>query len=85
MVTPVALANIKWRYYIIYAVLNFAFAPIVKLFYVETKNFSLEQIDAIFEGNDDVPAGLADRRSFEAGDDELEKHKQNVETLEKVG
>lgn len=32
LVTPLAVQNIKWRYYIIYAVLNFAFAPIVKLF-----------------------------------------------------
>lgn len=32
LVTPVAVQNIKWRYYIIYAALNFAFAPIVKIF-----------------------------------------------------
>jgi sugar porter (SP) family MFS transporter len=32
LVTPIAVQNITWRYYIIYAVLNLTFAPIVKLF-----------------------------------------------------
>lgn len=32
LVTPVAIQNIKWRYYIIYAALNLSFVPIVKFF-----------------------------------------------------
>jgi sugar porter (SP) family MFS transporter len=32
LVTPVAVQNIKWKFYIIFAALNFAFAPIVKVF-----------------------------------------------------
>lgn len=32
LVTPIAVQNMSWRYYIIYAVLNLSFAPIVKFF-----------------------------------------------------
>ncbi|KAI5276016.1 hexose carrier protein [Aureobasidium subglaciale] len=49
LVTPVAVQNIKWKFYIIFAALNFGFAPVVKIFYVETKNLTLEQIDSLFE------------------------------------
>ncbi|KAI7209328.1 hexose carrier protein [Hortaea werneckii] len=51
LVTPVALESVSWRYYVVYAVLNLCFIPIVKFFYVETKGRSLEQIDALFEGS----------------------------------
>lgn len=47
--TPVGIANISWKYYILYAVLNFAFVPIVQVFYEETAKLSLEQIDELFE------------------------------------
>ncbi|KAI7160059.1 hexose carrier protein [Hortaea werneckii] len=51
LVTPVALESVSWRYYVVYAVLNVCFIPIVKFFYVETNGRSLEQIDALFEGS----------------------------------
>lgn len=53
LITPIGIANIGWRYYILYAVLNAAFVPIVQIFYVETAGKSLEDIDRLFEG---VPA-----------------------------
>ncbi|CAG9990378.1 unnamed protein product [Clonostachys byssicola] len=49
LVTPVGIRNLNWRYYLIYAVLNAAFAIICKVFYVETARLSLEQIDSIFD------------------------------------
>ncbi|KAL4881833.1 general substrate transporter [Aspergillus karnatakaensis] len=49
LVTPVGLDSIGWRYYILYAVLNLVFVPVVHAFYVETARLSLEQIDAFFE------------------------------------
>ncbi|KAL8866042.1 MAG: hypothetical protein Q9198_009061 [Flavoplaca austrocitrina] len=49
LVTPVGIDTIGWRYYIVYAVLNFAFVPIVQIFYEETAKLSLEGIDALFE------------------------------------
>jgi hypothetical protein len=47
--TYAAIANIGWRFYIIFAVLNFAWAPIIWYFYIETKELSLEEIDLMFK------------------------------------
>lgn len=49
LVTPLGIANIAWRYYILYAVLNMVFVPIIHFFYEETAKLSLEQIDELFE------------------------------------
>ncbi|KAJ6032878.1 hypothetical protein N7444_010649 [Penicillium canescens] len=50
LVTPIGIANIAWRYYIIYGTLNFLFVPIIYIWYVETAGLSLEGIDSLFEG-----------------------------------
>jgi hypothetical protein len=44
-----AIANIAWRFYIIFAVLNFVWFPIIWFFYVETKGLSLEEVDLMFK------------------------------------
>lgn len=48
VITPTAADNIGWRYYVIYAVLNFVFAVICWLFFEETAKLSLEEIDKVF-------------------------------------
>ncbi|KAL2010780.1 hypothetical protein VTN00DRAFT_6587 [Thermoascus crustaceus] len=48
MTIPPAFANIQWRTYIIYAVLNACFIPIIYFFLVETKGRSLEELDIVF-------------------------------------
>jgi sugar porter (SP) family MFS transporter len=60
LVTPDGIANLNWRYYIIYTVLNFAFAPIVFFFYVETAQLTLEQIDDKFLQLSEKKYGPAD-------------------------
>ncbi|CAH0033265.1 unnamed protein product [Clonostachys rhizophaga] len=52
-ITPVAISNIRWKTYMIFFVLNFAFAILVFLFYPETTGRSLEDIDSIFLGDND--------------------------------
>lgn len=49
VVTPTAIANIQWKYYLIYAIFNFCFIPVIWWFYIETANLSLEQVDRLFE------------------------------------
>ncbi|KAK9446872.1 general substrate transporter [Limtongia smithiae] len=49
LITPIGIANIGWRFYIIFAVFNFSFLPLIYFYYVETARFTLEQIDEIFE------------------------------------
>lgn len=50
-ITPPSLANIGYRTYIIWAVLNIANAIIVWLFYPETSGIPLEKIDMLFTGD----------------------------------
>ena len=50
VLTPLSgITNIGWRYYIIFAVLNISWVPIVWYFYIETAGLSLEEIDKMFE------------------------------------
>ncbi|KAL0255056.1 hypothetical protein SLS55_009583 [Diplodia seriata] len=49
VITPTAIDSIGWKYYLVYAVLNFCFVPIIWRWYVETANLSLEQVDRLFE------------------------------------
>ncbi|KAF1952155.1 MFS general substrate transporter [Byssothecium circinans] len=47
-ITPIAFANIGWRTFIIFAVLNAAFIPMVYCFYPETQGITLEDIPLLF-------------------------------------
>ncbi|CAL5874185.1 uncharacterized protein PFLUO_LOCUS8473 [Penicillium psychrofluorescens] len=48
-VTPLGIANLGWRFWVIWAVICASFIPIVYFFYPETANRSLEDIDKFFE------------------------------------
>lgn len=61
MISPVAMANIAWRTYIIFAVLNFCFIFVLFFFYPETKGLELEQVDKIFLGGDPITRGAMRR------------------------
>lgn len=49
-ITPVSIANIRWKTYMIFFVLNLLFAVTVYLFYPETTGRTLEEIDTLFFG-----------------------------------
>ncbi|KAK8046837.1 general substrate transporter [Apiospora saccharicola] len=53
-ITPVGIASLGWKFYIIWTVFNFAFIPIVYVFYPETADRSLEDVDRFFQENHDV-------------------------------
>ena len=46
--TPIAIQNIRYKFYIIFAILNTAWLPVIALFLPETANKTLEQMDEIF-------------------------------------
>ncbi|KAL4783403.1 general substrate transporter [Aspergillus varians] len=48
MITPVAITDIGWRYYIVYAAVGAVVVPSIFLFYPETMGRNLEELDAIF-------------------------------------
>lgn len=47
--TPPAIANINWKVFIIFAITNALWVPLVYAFFPETKGLELEDIDHIFE------------------------------------
>lgn len=49
MITPVALANIGYQYYIVYTLIAFCFPIIAFLFYPETMGQSLEKLEQLFQ------------------------------------
>ncbi|KAJ5613822.1 hypothetical protein N7528_007476 [Penicillium herquei] len=55
--TPTAIDSIGWKYYMLFAIFNICFLPIIWFYYIETANLSLEQVERLFElkhdgGND---------------------------------
>ncbi|KIW28029.1 uncharacterized protein PV07_07719 [Cladophialophora immunda] len=48
MITPVSFSSIKWKTYLVFAVINAAMVPVVYFFYPETAYRSLEEMDTIF-------------------------------------
>lgn len=58
MVTPTAIAQIGYQYYIVYAVISLIIPPSVYLFYPETKNRSLEEVDQIFRESTSIRAAV---------------------------
>ncbi|KAI1638136.1 general substrate transporter [Biscogniauxia mediterranea] len=53
-VTPIGIQNLSWRFYIIWAITNAAFLPVIWLFYPETSNRTLEDLDAYYRDNPPV-------------------------------
>lgn len=51
MVTPVAIAEIGYQYFIVFTVISFCIPASVWFFYPETMGQSLEQINAVFRDN----------------------------------
>ena len=48
MITPVSFNSIKWKTYVVFAVINAFMVPCVYFFYPETAYRSLEEMDEIF-------------------------------------
>ncbi|GAM43362.1 hypothetical protein TCE0_047f18109 [Talaromyces pinophilus] len=58
-ITPPAISNIGWKTYIIFAILNTLWLPIIYLFFPETKGLQLEDVDRLFAGeNEEVTSEL---------------------------
>ncbi len=47
-ITPIGIQNLQWKFYVIWLVFNWASIPILYLFYPETANRKLEDIDMMF-------------------------------------
>lgn len=58
-VTPIGLGDVKWRFYFLYIAWDAFQAIFIFLFYVETKNRTLEELNEIFEAPFPKSASLA--------------------------
>lgn len=54
-ITPTAIANIGYRTYIIFAVLNATWVPTIFFFFPETKGLQLEDVDRLFSKEEVMP------------------------------
>ncbi|KAL1627520.1 hypothetical protein SLS56_006344 [Neofusicoccum ribis] len=50
-ITPIGIQNLGWRFWIVWTVFNAVFLPVIYLFYPETANRSLEDLDAYYRTN----------------------------------
>jgi hypothetical protein len=81
-ITPIALNNIGYRTYIIFAVLNACWVPIIYFFFPETKGLELEDVDRLFARDEEVREGLgrgASDGSEEMGNEKAESGKTEGE------
>lgn len=69
-ITPISINRIGYRTYIIFAVLNAAWVPIVYIFFPETKGLELEDVDRLFAKDDTAREGLEGRIEAENRDNE---------------
>jgi len=72
-VNPIALKKLGWKYYLVYVVWLIFEILFCYFFIIETKNLSLEETAALFDGDDKV-AMLADKAAENAG----LKHNQDM-------
>jgi len=79
--TPPAIQNIGYKTYIIFAILNAAWVPLIYLFFPETKGLELEAVDHIFVSDNPV------KESFEAVRRGVKRvgDKEDVKARVKVG
>ncbi|KAF2849684.1 general substrate transporter [Plenodomus tracheiphilus IPT5] len=64
-ITPPAINNIGWRTYIIFAVLNATWVPIIYLFFPETKGLELEDVDRLFSGESTVSEMMSEKKGVD--------------------
>lgn len=86
--TPPAIANISWRVFIIFAIFNALWVPIVYVFFPETKGLELEDIDHIFEkggitgGVWSSPGGITVQRRRAAKDvEDMQENEKGVDEV----
>ena len=77
MITPVAIANIGFKYYIIYAVIGICIPVTVYFFYPETMGRNLEELDLVFRESSSIFTVVATARHLPKN--ALQSHLQATE------
>lgn len=53
-ITPLGVTNLQWKFYIIWTISNAAMIPVIYLFFPETADRSLEDVERFFRENHDI-------------------------------
>jgi hypothetical protein len=77
-ITPISIQNIGWRTYIIFAVLNALWVPIIYVFFPETKGLQLEAVDRLFAGEPLLAEQYDDKTPDETKVEELKSPELNA-------
>lgn len=80
-ITPPAINNIGYKTYIIFAVLNACWVPVIYFFFPETKGLELEDVDRLFAKDGDARAGLSVRDGSSQGSAEKLEGRENERVL----
>lgn len=78
-ITLIGIQALEWRFYIIWMVFNASFVPIIYLFYPETSDRKLEDMDRYFGENHDIfvfrsKDAISVKRPFAYGETELHEN-----------
>ncbi|KAH7194015.1 general substrate transporter [Fusarium flagelliforme] len=88
-ITPIGLATLKYKYYIIYAAINICLTfPCVYFFFPETSGLHLEEVDAIFTDSNNIfeivsIARLRGTYAVRSNIDKAKEGKKEVTEIEK--
>jgi hypothetical protein len=69
-ITPPGIENIGWKFYVIFAVLNAFFVPVIYCFFPETRGITLESVNYLFEESG-LTGGVLPRKVGKAREAEL--------------
>ncbi|KAJ5728230.1 general substrate transporter [Penicillium malachiteum] len=83
-ITPVAFVTIKWRYYIVYAVISISVAVMVYFFFPETNCRSLEEMDELLSNPDHWWQVPSYAREVRTGEPDPSPTKTSISHIEKV-
>ncbi|KAH7879348.1 hexose carrier protein [Lentinula edodes] len=64
-ITPTGIQNLGWKFYLIWMAFNTAFVPLIWMFYPETANRHLEDIDKLYRDNQDLVFVLRCKEAYQ--------------------
>ncbi|KAJ3787481.1 general substrate transporter [Lentinula aff. detonsa] len=64
-ITPTGIQNLGWKFYLIWMAFNTAFVPLIWMFYPETSNRHLEDIDKLYRDNQGLVFVLGCKEAYQ--------------------
>ncbi|OJD33744.1 general substrate transporter [Diplodia corticola] len=77
-IAPIGIQSLGWRFWIVWTVFNAAFLPVIYLFYPETANRSLEDLDEYYR-TDPSPIVIRDRNAISTKKPGVRAHVEKVD------